>query len=575
MPGPAPREAEIEQAARLASAHDFIASLPKGYATLVGERGVKLSGGERQRVAIARAFLADAPILILDEATSSLDSESEVLIQQAMERLMVGRTTIVIAHRLSTVRALDRILVFDDGRIVEEGTHDELVRRERRHLPPAVRAAGAGADQGPGMDRRIRLAIAVGKVNGTQASARAAPDDPVHTRWRASSLFALVPLAAGFDTSRSMTVTVRFAPSPTGRIHIGNARTALFNWLFAMKQRRPLHPALRRHRRRALDAGICRRDPLRPALAGHFPDATEYQSRRFAIYDAAVERLKAAGVLYACYETPEELELRRKVRVTRGLPPVYGREALKLTPSRARRILEADGPPAALALPAAQFRSDPHAAGAHRGPLERSGARRARPSTSPRCPIRSWCARTAAISTRCRRSSTTSSMGVSHVIRGDDHVTNTGVQIALFKALGAEPPGFGHHNLLTTATGEGLSKRTGALSIASLREDGIEPMAVASLAVLVGTSENVAAAAARWASSPDISISAATSKSAAKFDPDELFVLNRALLHHMPFAEARDRLVALGIPATGRTVLAGGARQSRHASPTRRAGGAS
>ncbi|WCJ64277.1 ABC transporter ATP-binding protein [Agrobacterium tumefaciens] len=119
---------EIEQAAKQASAHDFIMSLPKGYETMVGERGVKLSGGERQRVAIARAFLADAPVLILDEATSSLDSESEVQIQQAMERLMDGRTTLVIAHRLSTVRALDRLLVFDKGRIVEEGDHQALIR---------------------------------------------------------------------------------------------------------------------------------------------------------------------------------------------------------------------------------------------------------------------------------------------------------------------------------------------------------------------------------------------------------------------------------------------------------------
>ena len=121
--------AAIEQAARLANAHDFILRLPKGYGTLVGERGVKLSGGERQRVALARAFLADAPVLILDEATSSLDSESESLIQQAMERLMRGRTSIVIAHRLSTVRSLDRILVFDHGRIVEQGTHAVLTAR--------------------------------------------------------------------------------------------------------------------------------------------------------------------------------------------------------------------------------------------------------------------------------------------------------------------------------------------------------------------------------------------------------------------------------------------------------------
>ncbi|HYZ22081.1 MAG TPA: ABC transporter ATP-binding protein, partial [Rhodopila sp.] len=126
---PSATQAEIEHAARLAHAHEFIIRLPRGYATPVGERGVKLSGGERQRVALARAFLADAPILILDEATSSLDSHSEALIQDAMERLMVGRTCIIIAHRLSTVRALDRILVFDRGRIVEEGSHAALIER--------------------------------------------------------------------------------------------------------------------------------------------------------------------------------------------------------------------------------------------------------------------------------------------------------------------------------------------------------------------------------------------------------------------------------------------------------------
>jgi ATP-binding cassette subfamily B protein len=136
----------IARAARLANAHDFIARLPQGYATLVGERGVKLSGGERQRVALARAFLADAPILILDEATSSLDSESEALIQEAMERLMRGRMAVVIAHRLSTVRALDRILVFESGRIVEDGSHDDLlVRPEGRYRALFERQAGGVA----------------------------------------------------------------------------------------------------------------------------------------------------------------------------------------------------------------------------------------------------------------------------------------------------------------------------------------------------------------------------------------------------------------------------------------------
>jgi ATP-binding cassette subfamily B protein len=125
----ATREA-IRNAARLANAHGFISNLPNGYDTLVGERGVKLSGGERQRIALARAFLADAPILILDEATSSLDSDSEALIHQAMDRLMIGRTAIVIAHRLSTVRTLDRILVFEYGRIVEEGSHADLLRNQ-------------------------------------------------------------------------------------------------------------------------------------------------------------------------------------------------------------------------------------------------------------------------------------------------------------------------------------------------------------------------------------------------------------------------------------------------------------
>jgi subfamily B ATP-binding cassette protein MsbA len=120
---------DLEAAAAAANAHDFIVGFPDGYDTLVGERGVQLSGGQRQRVALARALLADPRILILDEATSSLDAESEALVQDALERLMEGRTTIVIAHRLSTVRAADRLVVVVDGQLVEEGTHDELISR--------------------------------------------------------------------------------------------------------------------------------------------------------------------------------------------------------------------------------------------------------------------------------------------------------------------------------------------------------------------------------------------------------------------------------------------------------------
>ncbi|MBN9249489.1 MAG: glutamate--tRNA ligase [Mesorhizobium sp.] len=341
-----------------------------------------------------------------------------------------------------------------------------------------------------------------------------------------------------------MTVTVRFAPSPTGRIHIGNARTALFNWLFSQKNRG-------RFIQRFDDTDIVRSkqeysDSILYDLhwLGIFPDSIDYQSKRFDIYDAAVEKLKAAGVLYACYETPEELDLRRKVRRTRGLPPVYGREALALT---AEQIAEyqSDGrkPHWRFLLP--NFSSDPmhpERTDIRWNDLVRGEETVDLASLSDPVLVREDGTYLYTLPSVVDDID----MGVTHVIRGDDHVTNTGVQTALFKALGAELPTFGHHNLLTTTTGEGLSKRTGALSIESLREAGIEPMAIASLAVLIGTSESVQAMPT-MAELADHFDPAATSKSAAKFDPDELFVLNRTLLHHMAFDEVRDRLIVLGV----------------------------
>jgi glutamyl-tRNA synthetase len=341
-----------------------------------------------------------------------------------------------------------------------------------------------------------------------------------------------------------MTTCVRFAPSPTGLIHIGNARTALFNWLFAQKNGGRFI-----QRFDDTDAARSREDYADAILEdlhwlGIRPDEVHYQSQRFAIYDAAAEKLKAAGLLYPCYETPDELERRRKIRLSRRLPPVYGREALKLT-EQERQALEAEGrkPHWRFLLP--NFTSDPFAPERRevhwddvvRGPQVVDLASMSDPVLVREDGTYLYTLPSVADDI---------AMGITHVIRGDDHVTNTGAQIALFRALGAEPPAFGHHNLLTTASGEGLSKRSGALSISGLRESGIEPMAVASLAVLIGTSENV---------EPVVSLQelaarfdpAATSKSAARFDPDEVGVLNRALIHAMPFAEVEERLRAISI----------------------------
>jgi glutamyl-tRNA synthetase len=342
----------------------------------------------------------------------------------------------------------------------------------------------------------------------------------------------------------AMTVTVRFAPSPTGFIHIGNARTALFNWLYALKHGGRFilrYDDTDRARSKAEYAEAIKDDLT---WLGIVPDQVHSQSARFGLYDAAAETLKAAGRLYPCYETGEELERRRKLRLARRLPPVYGREALKLTDEQ-KAAYEAEGrkPHWRFLLP--NFDTDPFQTrrtdvrwdDVVRGPQSVDLA-----SMSDPVLIRgdgSYLYTLPSVVDDI-------DMGVTHIIRGDDHVTNTGAQIALFDALGATPPAFGHHNLLTTASGEGLSKRRGALSIGTLRMSGYEPMAVVSLAVLVGTSESVVA-------EPDLESllehfdPAATSRSAAKFDPAELDVLNRALVHGYVFEDVAERLAALGI----------------------------
>ena len=370
-----------------------------------------------------------------------------------------------------------------------------------------------------------------------------------------------------------MTVTVRFAPSPTGNIHIGNARTALFNWLFAQKNGGRF--VLRFD---DTDVGRSRQeyaDQIQKDLhwLGVAPDVTVHQSARFDTYAAAVERLKAAGVLYACYETPEELELRRKILLSRRLPPVYGREALKLSQAE-KDAFEADGrkPHWRFLLP--NFEGDPFApmrTEVHWDDLVRGLETVDLASVSDPVLVRgdgSYLYTFTSVVDDIE-------LGISHVIRGDDHVTNTGVQIAQFRALGAEPPVFGHHNTLTTSTGEGLSKRSGALSIAGLAESGIEPMAVVSLAVLIGTSENVSAMSSMQELAQHFEL-AGTSKSASKFDPAELTVLNRVLIHHMPYrARRRAGLRRSACPTTGPKRSGSRCAAIWTRSPMRRAGGGS
>ncbi len=341
-----------------------------------------------------------------------------------------------------------------------------------------------------------------------------------------------------------MSVTVRFAPSPTGYIHIGNVRTALFNWLFA--NQRDGQFILRYD-----DTDTARsKQEYAEQIAkdldwlGIKPHRVAYQSKRMAEYDAAAQKLKDAGRLYPCYETAEELERRRKIRLGRKLPPVYGREALKYTEQEITEF-EAEGrkPHWRFLLP--NYSNDPFVT--ERSEVVFEDAVRGRQVVDLASMSDPVLVREDGTYLYTLPSVVDDiEMGVTHIIRGDDHVTNTGAQIAVFEALGSKAPDFGHHNLLTTSTGDGLSKRTGALSIMSLNEAGYEPMSVCSLAVLIGTSENVVAAPDMETLVSKFDI-AATTKSAAKFDPTELDGLNETLVHQLEFDSVKQRLAIAGV----------------------------
>ncbi len=327
---------------------------------------------------------------------------------------------------------------------------------------------------------------------------------------------------------------VRFAPSPTGRIHIGNARTAFFNFLYAKKAGGTF--VLR------FDDTDLERSKEEYAQAievdlrwmGIDPDVIVRQSQRFALYDAAAQKLKELGRLYPCYETADELDRRRKRQIARGVPPVYDRAALKLTDDE-RAALEAQGRKA-------HWRFKLEERTMHWNDLVRGESHIEAGSLSDPVLIREDGTYLYTLPSVVDDID----LGITHVIRGEDHVTNTAVQIQLFETLAGKAPIFGHHNLLTTASGEGLSKRSGSLSIGGLRDAGIEPLAIAALATLTGSSDAVhpVISLEELGSAFDLSH---VSRGAARFDENELASLSARTLHALPFELVSERLAEAGI----------------------------
>lgn len=340
-----------------------------------------------------------------------------------------------------------------------------------------------------------------------------------------------------------MTVTVRFAPSPTGLLHLGNARTALLNWLFARSRGGRyllrLDDTDRARSTEAFAAAIV--EDL--AWLGVVPDLTVRQSDRAASHADAAERLKAAGRLYPCYETADELDRRRGLRRRQGLPPLYDRAALKLTAAdRERLVGEGRVPHWRFLLP--NHDADPlliRSAPVAWDDLCRGPQTVDLGSLSDPVLIRE----DGSFPYTLPSVVDDVELGVTHVVRGEDHVANTAVQIALFEALDASHPVFGHHNFLADPAGAPLSKRTGALSLRALREAGYEPAAVAALAVLTGSSEAVEPVRSLDALAARIDLSK-LSRAPARIGDADLGDLNARALSETDYPAVRDRLAALG-----------------------------
>jgi glutamyl-tRNA synthetase len=323
--------------------------------------------------------------------------------------------------------------------------------------------------------------------------------------------------------------TVRYAPSPTGRLHLGNARPALLNWLFALKTGGTYVLRLDDTDRERSTEEFARGIEEDLAWLGVAPALKVRQSDRTALYDAARDKLIAAGRLYPAYETEEELEIKRGRARLLGKPPIYDRAALSLSDEQ-KRAYETEG-----RKPHWRFKLDGRPVQFDdliKGPQTVNTA-----SMSDPVLIRADGTYLYTLPSVVDDID----LKITHVIRGEDHVSNTGTQIEIFEALGGAVPQFAHHNLLTGAEGEGLSKRIGSLSLSELRADGFEAMAVATVAVLTGTSLPVEPYAylAAMADKLDLSM---ISHGSARYDPAELESLNARLLHEMPYDVARPRL---------------------------------
>ncbi len=332
--------------------------------------------------------------------------------------------------------------------------------------------------------------------------------------------------------SETQSVKVRFAPSPTGKLHVGNVRTALVNWLFAKGQGGSFVL-------RIDDTDLARSTPefeqgIEDDLTwlGLVWDERYNQSKRFDRYEDAAARLKASGRLYPCYETGEELDRRRKVQLSRGLPPIYDRAALALTDAE-KAAFEAEG-----RKPHWRFKLDGKRVAwedLSRGHAEVDTASMSDPVLIREDGLFLYTLPSVVDDI---------DMAITHVIRGEDHVTNTGAQIEIFEALGATVPGFAHMPLLVGADGQALSKRLGSLSISEMREQGYEPIAITSHLGRIGTSDPLEVGASVEALGQSFAFSK-MGRSPARYDTADLDRLNAQSLHAMDYATVQGRLAAL------------------------------